>query len=68
MAVGVCMVVEMVVVMSVVADGGWMMVVLAAGVGVVLAADDGRGGWCRFKLVQVDVGDGVESYDLAGCS
>ena len=52
------MVVEMGVILSVVADGGWMVVVLAVGVGVVLAADDGRGGvvvasWYRLMLVTV---------------
>ena len=38
------MVVEMVVILSVAAEGGWMVVVLAVGVGVVLAADDGQSG------------------------
>ena len=32
------------VIVSLVADGGWMVVVLAVGVGVVLAADDGQSG------------------------
>ena len=43
---------------SVVADGGWMVVVLAVGVGVVLAAADGQGAdvvasWYRLMLVTV---------------
>ena len=48
----------MVVVVSLVADGGWMVVVLAVGVGVVLAADDGQcsgvvSSWYRLMLVTV---------------
>ena len=48
----------MVVIESVVADGGWMVVVLAVGVGVVLAADDGQcsgvvSSWYRLMLVTV---------------
>ena len=46
------------VILSVVAEGGWMMVVLAVDVGVVLAADDGQSGgvvsrWYRLMLVTV---------------
>ena len=45
-------------IVSVVADGGWMVVVLAVGVGLVLAADDGQSGgvvssWYRLMLVTV---------------
>ena len=48
----------MVVVVSLVADGGWMVVVLAVGVGIVLAADDGQcsgvvSSWYRLMLVTV---------------
>ena len=46
------------VVVSLVADGGWMVVVLAVGIGIVLAADDGHcsgvvSSWYRLMLVTV---------------
>ena len=45
-------------IVSLVADGGWMVVVLAVGVGVVHAAADGQSGgvvssWYRLMLVTV---------------
>ena len=46
------------VIVSLAADGGWMVVVLAVGVGIVLAADDGQcsgvvSSWNRLMLVTV---------------